>query len=443
MLKNYLILAWKVLSRKKFFTFISLFGISFTLMILTVLAAFLDGELGSHAPITRQNRLVFMDQVVMKLTVPDTVLTIDSTLTGGVMRYDTTMEIGEETRNYSGSAASYGMLDRYLRGLPHTAEQTFYHTQTFDVYLNSTKFPVQTMFADGAYWRVFDFEFIEGGGFPDAAVTERSPVVVISRTARRAFFGGDAPAVGQEVEINRTRFRVVGVVEDVSRSKNYAHADAYIPLTFTREGVLQEAGLQGPFSAAFLAASPQDRQPLKDEIRRKAQTIPIPDPENYNMLELEGKTVFESFATELFQGEETPAAIAWFFGIIGGLVALFILLPTLNLISINVTRILERSSEIGVRKAFGAHPRDLLLQFVLENVLLTLLGGLLGFGLALWLIQVLNSSRALGNIVLAVNYSVFAYGLLITLFFGILSGLLPAWRMSRLHVIQALKQSPV
>ena len=58
---------------------------------------------------------------------------------------------------------------------------------------------------------------------------------------------------------------------------------------------------------------------------------------------------------------------------------LFITLPTMNLVSINLSRIMERASEIGVRKAFGASSRTLVGQFVMENVVLTVIGGAIGF----------------------------------------------------------------
>ena len=61
------------------------------------------------------------------------------------------------------------------------------------------------------------------------------------------------------------------------------------------------------------------------------------------------------------------------------LALLFMTLPALNLVTLNLSRILERAPEIGVRKAFGAPKRTLIAQFVTENVILTLIGGALGF----------------------------------------------------------------
>ncbi|MDX2246025.1 MAG: FtsX-like permease family protein [Bacteroidia bacterium] len=442
MLKNYIKLAWIVLGRKKLFTFISLFGISFTLMILMVLTAYFDSELGSHPPLSKSDRISFLNRVVMEQILPDTTRIIDSTAIDGVMANDTTLNIGERTINYSSSSASYSLLDRYLRNVPYAEITSFFSpSQSFDLFINNKKLVFNTLYTDGYYWDIFDFEFVEGDPYRQPAVDDRSPVIVISDAARDAYFGSGVNALGQEIALNRQLFRVVGVVKEISNSKGFLHAEVYLPLTHIQPGILKEPGLMGGFEAAFLSARPADRLKLEAEVARKAAVIPLPDPENYNTLTLQTHTLLEGFALRVLSENDKTVALRWLYSIVGSLLVLFMLIPTLNLINVNVTRILERSDEIGVRKAFGARTRDLLIQFVFENVLLTLIGGIIGLILAIWLIYTLNTSKVLGGVILSFSPSVFVYGFFITLFFGILSGLLPAWRMSRLHVIEALKQN--
>ena len=118
---------------------------------------------------------------------------------------------------------------------------------------------------------------------------------------------------------------------------------------------------------------------------------------------------------------------------------LFMLLPTINLININVSRILERSSEIGIRKAFGASSRTLVGQFIVENLILTAIGGAIGFVGAILVLSTISSSGLIPYVWFEVNLRIFTYGMALILFFGVFSGVYPAWKMSRLNPVDALR----
>jgi putative ABC transport system permease protein len=110
-----------------------------------------------------------------------------------------------------------------------------------------------------------------------------------------------------------------------------------------------------------------------------------------------------------------------------------------NLVNINISRIMERASEIGVRKAFGAPSRTLVGQFLVENILLTLVGSVIGFVLSVLALRAVSQSGLFTYAHFSLNPRVFAYGILAALAFGLLSGVYPAWRMSRLNPVDALR----
>jgi putative ABC transport system permease protein len=118
--------------------------------------------------------------------------------------------------------------------------------------------------------------------------------------------------------------------------------------------------------------------------------------------------------------------------------ALFMLLPAVNLVNLNISRIMERAPEIGVRKAFGASSRTLVGQFVVENVFLTLVGAAIGLAITAIVLQVINASGLILYAELSLNYRIFGWGVVLAVAFGLLSGVYPAWRMSRMHPVQAL-----
>ena len=440
---NYLKLAIKVLGRRKFFTFISLFGISITLMILMVVIAFFDNELGSHSPASRQDQLTFIGHVSMRHTYLDTAYVRDTTMVNGVAQIDSTANFREINDRTSTSSGSYHLLNTYFRNVPFAVNSTiFFPEGVMDVIVNNKKMALATMHTDEHYWEIFDFHFIEGNPYKTSAVNNREQVIVITNNTRDRYFGTTESVLGKEIKMNEKHYRVIGVVEAVKSGKRFVKSDVYIPLTNIRSSLLKTQDILGSFEMAFLAEKSSHIPKIQNEIKSITQNIPLRDPDEYNILDIEANTFGEHYAQSLIYNEDASKSATYVLLIIGSLFALFILLPTLNLININVTRILERSSEIGVRKAFGASEGNLLAQFVFENVILTFLGGILGFILAWFMIGFLNDNNVfMGETELVFNTSAFFYSFLICIFFGVISGLIPAWRMSRLAIVNALKQS--
>jgi putative ABC transport system permease protein len=178
---------------------------------------------------------------------------------------------------------------------------------------------------------------------------------------------------------------------------------------------------------------------LKNEFAARVRRMPVSDPKTYTKIVSSLDTPFEAFARNALPMRETDHATSWLKLILAICALLFMSLPALNLITLNLSRILERASEIGVRKAFGASRGALVTQFVFENVVLTLIGGVISLVAAAAGIAWLNRSGLIPNARFEVNFHVLLYGVLLAAFFGIFSGVYPAWRMSRLHAVNALR----
>lgn len=410
MLRNYLKVALKVLLRRRFYTFISLFGIAFTLVVLTVAAAFLDHVFGAQPPETKADRT--RGAYMIRLT-----------------------GAGPRITTFPG----YALLDRCARTLPGVERVSLFTVQEKVVtYKDGARIEAYRKYTDGAFWQVMDFRFLEGGPFTARDDEEKSRVAVVNATTRRRFFG-DQPAVGRTVEIDGEGFRVVGVVEDVSYLRLVPFADVWLPIgTIRNEGY--RTALEGNFMAAILAPRAADIPRIAEEYRAALARVESPDPTRFTRIVGGIDTPFGMLSRMLFRhatfDESRPGELL---GWILGIAVLFMLLPTVNLVNVTVSRILERASEIGVRKTFGASSWTLVGQFLTENVVLTLIGGALGFVLAAVVLGGINDSGLFPYARLVLNARVFVYGLLLTLFFGLLSGAYPAWKMSRLHPVEALK----
>ncbi|HWM92671.1 MAG TPA: ABC transporter permease [Thermoanaerobaculia bacterium] len=414
MFKNYLKVALKVLARRKFFTFISLFGISITLLVLLVTAAVFDHALAPHSPETRSDRTLGIYQLTMR-----------------------------GPNNTQNSDPGYGFLDRYVRPLsklPGVERFSIVSApQTAVSYVGGKKIESQLRRADGEFWRILEAEFLEGSPFTSEDESGARFVAVINETTRDRFFEG-RPAMGRTIEVDGQRFRVVGVVRDVPALRFSSSADMWVPISTTKSRHYKEEWLD-QFHGLILARDRADLPAIKSEFQaslREAERH-LPDPKRYQTLTASADTLFEAYVRRFTPGNTDVIYPGRVKALLFLLMLLFMLLPTLNLVNINLSRILDRASEIGVRKAFGASSRTLVGQFVVENLVLTLLGALAGLVLAAVVLSALNSSGFLPYARLALNYRVFFYGLIMALFFGILSGVYPAWRMSKLHPVQALR----
>jgi putative ABC transport system permease protein len=442
MISNYFKLAIKVLARRKFFTFISLFGISFTLMILMLAAAFLETELGDNPPLSNKDKMVFVPMVTLKLERQDTLTHIDTLSQNGQTVYDTTYEYVTNTPSVSNSSLSFRAFDENLRNLPSAENYSFFtYGFSFDVFVNGKKLNLDVTHTDAAFWEIFDFRFEEGGPFRQQQIENQEQVAVITKETALNYFGKESGLVGEQIEIDKKKYTVSGLLADLPTSKMFVQAGVYLPYTCLEDRTLKDKGYMGSFVGAFMAGRPSDRDQLKSEIEHAAGLVELPDPEKYNVLEFDALTFAEHYAREIYWHEDPKKSLQTMTFILAGLLSLFFLLPTLNLINVNISRIMERSDEIGLRKAFGASSGNILFQFVFENIILTLIGGVLGLALAFILLKIFNDSRILGEVSLNFNYKVFLYSLLICIFFGILSGIIPAYRMSRIHIVNALKQN--
>ena len=409
MLPSTLKLAVKVLLRRKFFTMISLVGITLTLLVLMTTTALFDCSFGSYPPETKTDRTIGVLSV--RMSGPHSIR--------------------------SGNPG-YALLDRTVRDLPGLEEVSL-HTETSAVtsYPKGVRLNSYLKRTDGAFWRIYTFHFVEGGPYTDEDDKSGNFVAVINEPTRRAYFG-DATALGKTIEVGQQRFRVVGVVEAVPYFRQMVFADVYAPIT-TSPSDTYKREIMGGFHATLLARSRSDLAEIRREYEARVSRIEIPDPKNYDRLQSWAETLFEATAREMFSNQFESGRVAGLIGIIVLAMILFMVLPAINLVNLNVSRIMERASEIGVRKAFGAPRRSLVAQFVAENVLLCLVGGAFALVLTWVALQVIAATGVLPYARFGLNLRVFFYGLALSVFFGTLSGVYPAIKMSRLHPVEALR----
>lgn len=410
MFKNYLITAYKVYTRRKLFTAINLLCITLTLTVLLVVTALLQNAFFPRGVEGKSDRF---------------------------LQVGTMVSIGNGGESMWISPLGYKVIDKYLKPLKSVQlVAAVTGPQTVSVYQDDRVTELWLRRADADYWNVLDFNVL-AGRVPSAADVDQGRFVAVLNASSAARLFPTADALGQGLNVGGQQFEIIGIVEDVLQLN--AFADVWVPIT-TDPSSEYRSQLWGNFNALLLAKDSSELPAIQAEVAKIATQIQFDDPNKFNQAFIWADSKLDFFARGLLGKQQTPdSGAGTLLAVVGVLMLLFMLLPALNLVNLNTGRILERRSEIGVRKAFGASSRTLVIQFVIENVLLCLVGGVLGLFCATASLYWLEYSGLVPYLNVDINFPVFFYGFMITVVFGLLSGVIPAWKMSRLHPVQALK----
>jgi putative ABC transport system permease protein len=408
MLKNYLMIALKVYSRRKLFTAINLLCIVLTLVVLLVVTSLLQMTFVPTGVEGKSERF---------LQVP--------VMTQIAKSYNARTHMG------------YRVIDNYLRKMKSVEMVAGYSApEPVSIYQDQRVIQLQWRHTDAEYWKILDFNVVAGRVLNQEDVAQGRFVVILNEsTAKRLFL--DASPLGKTINAGGQQFEVIGVVEDALHLN--AYAELWVPHTTYANSTYKEQ-LRGNFNAMLMAKSKEDFPKIRDELLQIAQQVNTDSPNQMEHTYLWADSKLDVFARTLLGREEAADSGAYqLLAAIAFAMVLFMVLPALNLINLNVSRIMERASEIGVRKAFGASKMQLITQFLIENILLCLVGGLIGIVLTQFILVGLGASGIIPYLKVDVNVAVLMYGFVISTIFGILSGVIPAWKMSRLDPVHALK----
>jgi len=396
MIKNYFLTTIRILRQNPLYTALSVFGIALTFVFVSVLILIYETTKGDYIP----------------------------------------PKYGERTWQIERLCPESGPCNRISKEQCElwiskmTTPEMIVVTSKVDevVIINGQGMFLVVLGVDENYFDAWRHQFLRGRAINRQEIADAAPVIVIDRNTANIYFGKYEDPIGKNFEFNRNQYRVVGVVENTSvfasnsggmppnvivpleTMKTYNQSDRRV-ISFTAKNKASFADMQAEFFRVFNETNTaEDAQYIIREKRSLGQ-----------------------------RNEFFPAI-----GLV--LISLILMLiPALNILSLNVSKSFDRSEEIAIRRAFGAPISTIFGQLFFENLMLTLAGAVVGMCLTPLLMHAIDK-MILGIGIMPISFALnFDWKTILlvagpcVLIFSFLSGSIPAWITAKREIVNVLK----
>lgn len=309
---------------------------------------------------------------------------------------------------------------------------------------------VKPKVTEPGFFRFFQFRFTEGAPFTQDDFDSGRRNVVITEEIREVLFGKDKEAVGNTIKVNYLEYRICGVVETPSVLTEACVADIYMPAS--ADGLLRGwgAGYEGQSYKVCLSVPAGKHETFMQEMKEVEARYNSMHTDNPVDMTTSIQTHYAKVWNELgsvfdARGDD----LIWY---VVPAILLLLIVPAINLSGMVASRMERRLPEMAIRKAFGAKRHTLLGQVVAENLMLTLIGGIVGLCLAWmalygwrdWLFYTFSNNRDLYGTVpilkgeMFFGPAIFFIALLVCCVLNLLAATLPAWLSLKKPIVESM-----
>lgn len=423
--KVYFKQAWRLLKENRLLSVVSILGTALAICLVMVIVIVWQVRTAGFRPETHRDRMLFVKE-------------------GRASRktnhefnncYRLSSSVVKEVFYPLQTAEAVGLATEVMSCLASTMDQT-------------KELRADVRYTDAGFWQLFEFELLQGKPYPQEAVHSGLQEAVVSASLARQLFG-TTEVVGQTLQLNYVPYRICAVVGDVSVMAEASHADVWAPYTSTTTLYDNNTeALIGTVMCYILAHSSADFPAIRAEVERNVGKLNASKQDWELVLAGQPDTRLDQLARDngAFSEAHTGLLVLRY----SLIVLLLMLVPAINMSGLTQSRMRQRMEELGVRRAFGATRGALVGQILLENLLQTLIGGAIGFGLSYaavvclsgWLLDTGETVEGLGQVFVGAdmlfNPMIFLLAFVACLVLNLLSAGIPAWRAANNPIVESL-----
>ena len=334
-------------------------------------------------------------------------------------------------RSAAGSASTLTLEDAQAitEQVPYLVSVASSYSRSLQLIVGSKNLNASVYGVTPAYMPINNLQLSSGSYFSEFEYQSGAAVALLGANVKTTLFG-DADPVGQQMRMGSIVVRVIGVLNSKGAMFGSPDDAIFIPLTVMQQTVAQPRTAQGGHIVSSISLQVSDEKQssyVTDEItsllRTRHQLGPSKDAD------------FTVASMEQLVSTVSAAANTMTL-LLGAIAAIALLVGGIGVMNIMLVSVLERTREIGIRKALGARERDIWLQFLIEAALLCFTGGIIGVIVG-WVVSVVVNRT--GLITTLVTPDIVILAVSVSVGIGLFFGFYPAWNASRLDPIQALR----
>jgi len=406
MLQNYFKIAWRNLVKNKLYSSLNIFGLTIGMASALLILLWVQSEVNTDRFYTNTNRIYMMYSRV----------SVNGNKT-----------VGDQTPNI--------LAPTLIKDYPEVENAVRFNNITFLVSSGDKHFNLRGAFVDSSYLSMFDFPALKGNAAD--ALKDNANIVLTQKLAKKLF--GDENAIGKTVRIDSTaNFKVTAVLKDLPNNTGFDF-EYLLPWGFMRQLGWEDHNWTNNFTYTYVMLKPGAQQAAFDnKVKNIVGAHSEAGPFKYSA---------EEFTQPLSQvylygKPEDGKLVSGRYDVVRlfTIIAAFILLiACINFMNLSTARSEKRAKEVGVRKVSGAHRGSLIMQFISESVLLSLVSFIIAIVLVEICLQPFNTLIGKELVVNYANPMFWLFSLSFVLFTGIIAGSYPAFYLSSFMPVKVLK----